>query len=65
MAETSSGDAGEVREQSPRRRQILEALARSGGNRTRAAEKIGISRRTLHRKINEYGIRPDTEQQQA
>jgi two-component system, NtrC family, response regulator AtoC len=33
---------------------ILEALGQHGGNRTRAAEVLGISRRTLHRKIRQY-----------
>jgi DNA-binding NtrC family response regulator len=35
---------------------LLQALKESGGNRTHAAEKLGISRRTLHRKIAEYGF---------
>lgn len=35
---------------------ILHALEKTGGNRTKAAEKLGISRRTLHRKLNEYSI---------
>jgi DNA-binding NtrC family response regulator len=35
---------------------ILQALKEAGGNRTRAAGKLGISRRTLHRKITEYGF---------
>ncbi|MCU0857009.1 MAG: sigma-54 dependent transcriptional regulator [Pontiellaceae bacterium] len=35
---------------------VLKALTEAGGNRTRAAEKLGISRRTLHRKIAEYGF---------
>jgi len=35
---------------------IQQALKEAGGNRTRAAEKLGISRRTLHRKISEYGF---------
>ena len=39
------------------RQWIEEALARRKGSRTRAAEDLGISRRTLHRKINEYGLR--------
>jgi two-component system response regulator AtoC len=34
---------------------ILQALKRTGGNRTKAAGQLGISRRTLHRKIAEYG----------
>jgi DNA-binding NtrC family response regulator len=35
---------------------IQEALNRSGGNRRRAAEELGISERTLYRKIKEYGL---------
>ncbi|MCX7871814.1 MAG: sigma-54 dependent transcriptional regulator [Verrucomicrobiae bacterium] len=38
---------------------IINALKECNGNRTLAAKKIGISRRTLHRKLNEYGIRDD------
>ena len=34
-------------------RLILQALEDTGGNITQAAKKLGISRRTLHRKINE------------
>jgi DNA-binding NtrC family response regulator len=35
------------------RKLILQALSSTGGNITAAAKKLGISRRTLHRKINE------------
>jgi len=35
---------------------IEAALKSSGGNRTHAAKALGISRRTLHNKLNEYGI---------
>src|SRR5438046_7019032 len=35
------------------RRLITQALATTNGNVTAAAKKLGISRRTLHRKINE------------
>ena len=35
---------------------IVQALKENGGNRTRAAKKIGISRRTLHRKIKQFGL---------
>jgi two-component system response regulator AtoC len=38
------------------KRKILDVLAKHRGNRTRAAVELGISRRTLHRKLNEYGI---------
>jgi len=33
---------------------ILSALAAAGNNKSRAAEVLGISRRTLHRKLNEW-----------
>ncbi|MDD2520694.1 MAG: sigma-54 dependent transcriptional regulator [Kiritimatiellae bacterium] len=39
-------------------RQLIEdALRRHKGSRIRAAADLGISRRTLHRKLNEYGLR--------
>jgi two-component system response regulator AtoC len=36
---------------------IITALARSEGNRTRAAEELGVSRKTILNKIRAYGIR--------
>ena len=38
------------------RRAILEALERTGGNRTQAAEMLGIGLRTLQRKLKEYKL---------
>ena len=38
------------------KRMIVQALERTGGNKTKAAEKLGISRRTLHRKLNHYEL---------
>jgi transcriptional regulator with PAS, ATPase and Fis domain len=35
---------------------IREALEKAGGNRTRAAGKLGISRRTLYKKMKEYNL---------
>lgn len=35
---------------------IIKALERTGGQRTMAAEQLGISRRTLSRKLKEYNI---------
>jgi two-component system response regulator HydG len=37
---------------------ILRTLDETGGNRTRAAEILGISRRTLQLKLKQYGYRP-------
>jgi len=38
------------------RQLIVQALKELDGNRTKAAQKIGISRRTLHRKLKQYGL---------
>jgi transcriptional regulator PpsR len=38
------------------RRYIAEALAKHGGNRTLAAKHLGLSRQTLHVKINKYRL---------
>jgi DNA-binding NtrC family response regulator len=40
-------------------RLILQALEDTGGNVTQAAKRLGISRRTLHRKINELKATTD------
>jgi DNA-binding NtrC family response regulator len=38
------------------KRLILQALKDSHYNKTEAATRLGMSRRTIHRKIKEYGI---------
>jgi transcriptional regulator with PAS, ATPase and Fis domain len=38
---------------------ILEAIYRTGGDREKAAEKLGISPRTLRHKLQTYGLRVD------
>ncbi len=40
---------------------IVGALRSHAGNRTQAAAQLGISRQTLHRKLNEYGLRDTVE----
>ena len=35
---------------------IIRALKETDGNRTHAAKKIGMSRRTFHRKLHEYHL---------
>jgi len=37
-------------------RLILRALEETRGNRTEAAKKLGISRRTLHRRLKELNL---------
>jgi DNA-binding NtrC family response regulator len=38
------------------RERILDALKRAGGNRSRAAKILGVSRATLYRRLSEFGI---------
>ena len=45
------GDMREIQ-----RRAILEAIEKTGGNKTRAADLLGISRRNLTYKLREYGL---------
>jgi two-component system response regulator AtoC len=35
---------------------ILKALERCGGNRTRAAEMLGLSRKTILNKLKSWGL---------
>ncbi len=35
---------------------VIHALKESGGSRTEAAKKLGVSRRTLHRKLHEFDL---------
>lgn len=64
---SSQGLEGEERKQAGlpatveavERKMITEALARSGGVQTRAAEMLGISERALRYKLNKYGLYED------
>ena len=49
--------AGAVSMEQAEKRMIEQALNDNDGNRTLAAKQLGISRRTLHRKLNEFGLR--------
>jgi two-component system, NtrC family, response regulator AtoC len=53
----SSPAADDLSLEQAEKRRIEEALRLCSGNRTIAAKRLGISRRTLHRKLNEYGLR--------
>ncbi len=41
------------------REYIRQVLRRTGGNKAQAAEWLGISRLTLYRRLEEYGIPPE------
>lgn len=47
---------GDGRLQQAERREIEKALQESGGQMTRAAEQLGINRKTLREKMRKYGI---------
>jgi two-component system, NtrC family, response regulator AtoC len=50
---TGSEKSGQMNLHDQEMRLIIRALEESGGNRTEAAKKLGISRRTLHRRLKE------------
>ncbi len=54
-ADPAYGDFAEERRALERRR-VLEAMEECGCNRTKAAQKLGMDRSTLWRKLKEYGI---------
>ena len=54
--ETSLGDRLRQQVKEVERHHIMDALSRCGGNQTRAARELGISRRTLITRLEEYNI---------
>ena len=55
-APPAPASAGAVTMEEIERRAILDALERTGGNRTQAAEMLGIGLRTLQRKLKDYKL---------
>jgi two-component system, NtrC family, response regulator AtoC len=56
LAPREVGNQGLVNIHDNETRLIMRALDESGGNRTEAAKKLGISRRTLHRRLKELQL---------
>jgi DNA-binding NtrC family response regulator len=56
--ETSSPEEEDLSLATMERRQIVRALERFDGNQTRAAEALGVSVRTLYRRVRELGLKP-------
>ena len=54
QATANAGTGGAITLADAEKERILAALAAAGNNKSRAAEVLGISRRTLHRKLNEW-----------
>jgi DNA-binding NtrC family response regulator len=47
------------------REHIVRVLAEARGNKRAAAERLGLSRRTLYRRLERYNLMPDSDPQQA
>ncbi len=56
-AEHSLRDTLSLKVAGAEKEMILEALERAGGNRTKAAKLLGISRASLYNKLRQYDIR--------
>ena len=54
VGETLDGEPPSLRESE--KEMIAAALAAVGGNRRRAAQRLGIAERTLYRKLKAYGL---------
>ncbi|MBT4820640.1 MAG: sigma-54-dependent Fis family transcriptional regulator [Lentisphaerae bacterium] len=55
-SEPESGSEAALDIDTQERNLIVRALRETNGNRTAAAKHLGISRRTLHRKLHTYGL---------
>ena len=51
-------DAGDVPLAAIEKTAILNTLDSAGGNKSEAARRLGITRKTLHKKLKQYGVMP-------
>jgi two-component system, NtrC family, response regulator HydG len=51
--------AGDVALEAVEKATILNTLAAAGGNKSEAARRLGITRKTLHKKLKAYGAMPE------
>ncbi len=56
LPQENPSNSGAATVQEAEKHLIVQALRETGGNRTEAARRIGLSRRTLHRKLHEYQL---------
>ena len=54
--QTPSWPRNDLTVQEAEKQLMIRALKETGGNRTLAAQKIGMSRRTFHRKLHTYHL---------
>lgn len=59
MSVTEDDDSSLTMIEQAERELISQAMVSCNGNRTRAAEQLGMSRRSLYNKLNRYGINKD------
>jgi len=59
LSEQQLTEEDEVREPVDEEARIIAALEKTGWNKSRAARVLGVSRRTIYRKMEEHGIRDE------
>jgi two-component system response regulator HydG len=58
LSETAEIVSGDISLDAVEKTAILKALEAAGGNKSQTARQLGITRKTLHKKLKEYGVMP-------